>query len=43
MSSANELWEIYEHLTLAITNEFATWISRASRRDTFREKWALFA
>lgn len=27
MSSANELWEIYDHLTHAITNELVTWIS----------------
>lgn len=33
MSSANELWKIYEHLTLVITNELATWISSASRPE----------
>lgn len=33
MSSANELREIYEHLTLVITNELATWISSASRSE----------
>lgn len=33
MSSANELWEIYEHLTLVITNDLATWIFSASRSE----------
>lgn len=33
MSSGNELWEIYEHLTLILTNELATWLSSASRSE----------
>lgn len=33
MSSANEFWEIYEHLTPAITNELATWISRETPQE----------
>lgn len=44
MSSANELWEIYEHRTLVITNELATQISSASRSEEhLTEKWVLFA